>query len=239
MHYFELICTAYIKRDISFRDSFEIISKYISFSMAQINKLRELHNDNRFKFYSFSNFYPIEKSKIYKSHNSYTFKLRSPDSNFIDILSKNLRENINNPNMLIVQTEKQVVKISFINELYTITPTIITTESRLYWTMEKDGDIVKLSKQIHDNIEKKYNNFYKEKLSSRKNFIRLLALKNQKPQTIQLTRGAKKIRLFGNKFKIIPHEDTISQRLAFMALSCGLGEKNSFGGGFCIRDKTE
>jgi predicted HicB family RNase H-like nuclease len=42
MRYFELTCTAYIKRDISFRDSFETISKYISFSMAQVEELKRV-----------------------------------------------------------------------------------------------------------------------------------------------------------------------------------------------------
>jgi len=46
----------------------------------------------------------------------------------------------------------------------------------------------------------------------------------------------KKIKLFGNKFKIIPKADEISQKLAFIALGAGLGEKGSFGGGFCIAE---
>ena len=28
--------------------------------------------------------------------------------------------------------------------------------------------------------------------------------------------------------------DEVSKKLAFVALACGLGEKNSFGGGFCL-----
>lgn len=30
------------------------------------------------------------------------------------------------------------------------------------------------------------------------------------------------------------NEDKVSQKLAFIALACGLGEKNSFGGVFCL-----
>ena len=30
------------------------------------------------------------------------------------------------------------------------------------------------------------------------------------------------------------NEDDVSQKLAFIAFTCGLGEKNSFGGGFCL-----
>jgi len=43
-----------------------------------------------------------------------------------------------------------------------------------------------------------------------------------------------RVRLFGNKLKIVPNEDETSQKLAFVALSCGLGEKQSYGGGFCL-----
>ena len=72
MKYFELICTAYIKKDIRFKDSFEVISKYISSSMAQNKELKALHEKGRvFKHYAFGNFYPIEKEKVYKKGNSY------------------------------------------------------------------------------------------------------------------------------------------------------------------------
>ncbi|MCK4440354.1 MAG: CRISPR-associated protein Cas6, partial [Sulfurovaceae bacterium] len=87
---------------------------------------------------------------------------------------------------------------------------------------------------LHDNLEKKYFDFYGEKLLPHQNFIQLLEIKNIKPQTIWTTKNGKSFRFFGNKFRIVPHEDEVSQKLAFVALACGLGEKNSFGGGFCI-----
>ena len=63
MKYFELICTAYIKNDISFKSSFDTLLKYISYAMAQDSKLKELHaKENVFKHYNFGNFYPIEKA---------------------------------------------------------------------------------------------------------------------------------------------------------------------------------
>lgn len=234
MKYFELTCTAYIKKDLSFKESFEVISKYISFSMAQQDELKELHAKQGFKHYGFGNFYPIEKDKIYKKGNTYQFVLRSPDEDFIDRLSKTLRQNIDNPNFLVIDTHKRTVKQFFISELYSATPVIVSIENGLFWTMEKDGDIMKLQKQLHDNLEKKYQSFYDEPIKSEQNFIQLLEVKNRVPQNIQITKNGKTIRLFGNKFRIVPNEDEISQKLAFLALSCGLGEKNSFGGGFCV-----
>jgi len=244
MYYFELTCTAYIKRDIAFKESFEILSKYISYSMAQNEKLKALHNKEcTFKYYSFGGLFPIEKDKIYKKGNTYTFVLRSLDETFIEILSKILRENIHHQYLQVVDTHKRSVKQFFVNELYSVTPVIVTVENGFYWTMEKDGDIIKLQKQLHDNLEKKYHDFYGEKIEGKQNFIQLLEIKNRVPQTIQMSKKDMKtgkvtsFRFFGNKFKIIPNEDEVSQKLAFVALACGLGEKNSFGGGFCLGDR--
>ena len=234
MKYFELTCTAYIKKDISFKESFETISKYISFSMSKTDELKELHEKQGFKHYSFGNFYPVEKEKIYKKGNTYQFVLRSLDEMFIDALSQTLRQNINNSNFLVIDTHKKIVKQFFISELYSATPVIVSIENGLFWTMEKDGDIMKLQKQLHDNLEKKYQSFYGEPIKSEQNFIQLLEVKNRVPQNIQIIKNGKAIRLFGNKFRIVPNEDEVSQKLALVALACGLGEKNSFGGGFCL-----
>jgi len=234
MKYFELTCKAYLKNDISFKDSFEAISKYISFSMAQNERLKNLHESKNYKFYVHNNFYPIEQDKLYKKGNIYEFKIRSIDESFINALDMLLKQNTNNPNLLVVESCKKSIKQFFISEFYSITPVISTYEIGKYWTMKQDGDILKLQKLLQDNLEKKYNAFYGTKLSPTQNFIQLLEIKNQKPQNIWTSKNSKSFRFFGNKFKIIPNEDEISQKLAFLALGCGLGEKNSFGGGFCL-----
>ena len=234
MKYFELICTAYIKKDTSFKDSFEVINKYINFSMAQNQILKALHERKGYKFYNFGNFYPTEKEKVYKKGNSYQFRLRSPDEAFVDNLSKTLRQNIDNPNFLTVEVTKRAVKQFFVSELYSATPVVVTADKGVFWTMERDGDILKLQRLLHDNLEKKYFDFYGEKLKVEQNFVQLLEIKNRVPQSIWASKNKKSFKFFGNKFRIVPNEDEVSQKLAFLALGCGLGEKNSFGGGFCI-----
>lgn len=234
MHYFELTCTAYLKKPIDHKESYEKLARYISFSMMQNESLKALHEKRGFKHYCFGGFLPLEAEKVYKQGGHYRFAVRSLDENLIDTLADELRKNINNPDLQVLQTFKRRYRQNFIRELYTVTPTIVTTENNLFWTMEKDGDILRLQKQLHDNIEKKYKSFYGEEIEPQQNFIQLLEIKNRKPQTIQITKDGKKIRFFGNKFKIVPHEDEVSQKLAFVALGAGLGEKNAFGGGFCV-----
>lgn len=235
---FEQRCKAFIKQDIEFRASFEILSKYMSFSMMR-GGLEESHGKEGYKHYTFSGFRQKKDEKVYKAGEMYEFVIRSLDESFVESLAKALRENIDNPFMLVVQITKKKIQQFFISELYSVTPVIVSckdadSERSYYWTVEKNGDIMQLQKQLHDNLEKKYQSFYGEELKSDQNFIQLIELKNKVPQNIIIHKEGKKIRFFGNKFRIIPNEDALSQKLAFVALACGLGEKNSYGGGFCV-----
>ena len=238
MKYFELRCKAWLKEEIGFKSSFEIISKYISFSMMK-GASSELHERSGYNYFVFGSFLPLERDGVHKVGQTYEFTLRSLAESFIDDMRDALRKNSDNPKMIVVTTEKREFGIKFISELYSASPVIVTSGNDeegtpIYWTMERDGDIIKLQKQLHDNLLKKHKSFYGEEITPQQNFIQLLELKNRVPQSITMYKEGKKVTFFGNKFKIIPNEDETSQKLAFTALACGLGEKNSYGGGFCL-----
>jgi len=198
------------------------------------------HTKTGFKHYSFSGFKPEKediKNAFYKSGTTYTFTIRSLDENFLETLSLALRQNIDNPYFLVIQTHKKIIKQFFISQLYSVTPVIVTysdNEHQMFWTMEKNGDIMQLQRQLHDNLEKKYKSFFGEDIKIKQNFIQLLEIVNRVPQNIIIKKDANKIRFFGNKFRIVPNEDEASQKLAFLALASGMGEKNSYGGGFML-----
>jgi len=234
MKIIELKCTVYIKNDISFDKSFEILGKYISFSMCQDEKLEILHNDNKsFKNYCFGGFYPTEKEKVYKKGKTYTFSIKTIDDDFANRILPHLTQNTNNKNCIIVDINKKVIRQHFITEIYSATPVIVTMKNKRFWM--KEDDIMLLQKQLQDNLLHKYKAFYGEELEPIQNFIQLLELKNNRAQTIKLTnKEGKQYRLFGNKFRIIPNEDDLSQKLVFLTLGVGLGEKSGYGGGFCL-----
>jgi len=244
MKIFELKCITYLKQDVSFEDSFDSISKFINYSICQKDEYKQKHNQNVFNNYCFGSFFPIEKDKLYKKGNTYYFTFRTIDEKFAKELSNLLRANINNPYLQIVQVEKRDIKQFFISEIYSATPVVVSLKKenekshQLFWTLEKSGDILELQKQLQENLIKKYEEFFGEKLNVSQNFIQLLEIKNHKPQSVCFTTTKnemqKKIRLIGNKFRIIPNEDEISQKLAFLSLGVGLGEKSSYGGGFMI-----
>ncbi|QKF77959.1 CRISPR-associated endoribonuclease Cas6 [Arcobacter defluvii] len=244
MKIFELKCITYLKQDVSFEDSFDSISKFINYSICQKDEYKQKHNQNVFNNYCFGSFFPIEKDKLYKKGNTYYFTFRTIDEKFAKELSNLLRANINNPYLQIVQVEKRDIKQFFISEIYSATPVVVSLKKenekshQLFWTLEKSGDIIELQNQLQENLIKKYEEFFGEKLKVSQNFIQLLEIKNHKPQSVCFTTTKnemqKKIRLIGNKFRIIPNEDEISQKLAFLSLGVGLGEKSSYGGGFMI-----
>ena len=213
MTIFELKCEAYLKNFIELKESFDILSKYINFSIYQSKEL-DLENI-----------------------------IRSINKVLIEELEYLLCKNINNSYLQVVSTQKKEIKQYFIKELYSATPVIITDRKdergkQLFWSLYYNGDILSLQKKLQNNLEKKLKYFYQEELVDSKNFIQEIELKNQKPQSIyfKTTKDKKEriIRLLGNKLRIVPNSDDISQKLAFLSLAVGLGEKSSLGGGFCL-----
>ena len=69
--------------DISFKESFETLSKYISYSMAGDRELKASHESKGFKHYCFGGLFPIEKENVYKKGSSYSFIIRSLDERLI------------------------------------------------------------------------------------------------------------------------------------------------------------
>lgn len=239
MKYFELTCKIFIKNNIHYKESFHAISKYLNYSLGQDEHYGKMIRNSTFRPYCFGGFYPIQKDKIYKKGDTHQFTIRSIDEALVDILIENMRANINNKDFQVVDVKK-LVKTQFqINEIYSATPVIVSSEKNekghpVYWTMQRCGDIEKLQTKLHSDLISKYNSFYEDDIDEDHNFIQDLELKNRVPQNIHIKRNNRGHTFFGNKFKIIPNEDETSQKLAFLALCVGLGEKANFGGGFCL-----
>lgn len=243
MKIYELKCKAYLKIDIELKDSFDVLSKYINYSMYQNEVYEYKDKSNTINNYCFGNFYPTEMDRIYKKDNIYEFVIRSIDEEFIDKIEKAFIKNINNSFIQVITTVKKEIEQFFIKELYSATPVIVSDKKnemgkQLYWSLDYNGDISALQTQLQNNLEKKLKQFYSEVVEVSGSFIQEIEIKNLKPQSIyfKTIRNKKEqlVRLIGNKFKIVPNEDELSQKLAFLSLGVGLGEKSSLGGGFCL-----
>jgi CRISPR-associated endoribonuclease Cas6 len=219
---------------MNFNCANEKIGQSISRIMLDDSELTELHGKTGFKFYNFNSFYPIEKDGIYKAGRVYIFKIRSFGEEFIKKMKALLPKTECAYRVLSVQSK--TVKKSFLTNLYTLTPVIVTVNGR-GWA--KEEDFMLLQERLQGNLEKKYNDFFgKEefKKDGQGTFIQRIELLNRKPMTVKY----KDMKFIGNKFKIWVNEDESSQKLAFTALACGLGEKNTIlGAGFCTGGDRE
>lgn len=65
---FELIITVLLRENVHYEDSLQLIGGFINKTMLQNENLKALHKRKGYKNYVFSNFYPIEKDKIYKKN---------------------------------------------------------------------------------------------------------------------------------------------------------------------------
>jgi CRISPR-associated endoribonuclease Cas6 len=151
--------------------------------MLEDEKLKALHATKGFKYYTFGGLLPVEREKTYSKGDTYHFTIRSLDEVFINKVSIAMRKNIDNPHLLIVETDKKTIKQFFITELYSATPVIVTMAKGRYWV--KEDDLMTLHKQLQDNLEKKYQDFYNKPIKSNQSFIQLFELKNHRLQTIQ------------------------------------------------------
>lgn len=227
LKYFELTITVFLKKDIYFIETNALLSKIIIKAMALDKQLLEKHLDTGYKHYVFSGFYPIEKDKYYKEGRVYIYRIRTLDS----YLSQKLMENlplIEDANIKTISVQVQEQKRRYINHIYTLTPAVATVNNE-YWTL--GDDIFLLQERIQNNLEKKYKDFYEEEIKIENPFISSIEILNKKPIVYRY----KTTSIVGNRLRIFVNSDEISQKLAFIAVSTGLLEKNSaLGMGFCL-----
>lgn len=237
MEYYEIKVTLLLKKDIRLENINEFISFNINKSMISDAELKKSHGSKGFKPYCIGSLYPFDlENKIYRANQIYILTIRSIDKDFLNKLKNVLKQSKDlDFNVLACQFMKKTY--SFIESAFTLTPCIISitneeSKKTRYWTKD-DSSLDFVKKRIKANLEKKYFQFYYEKIIAPDDFISMIEIKNRIP----IVYNYKKSKLFSNKFKITFNSDVISQKLAFLAFGVGLLEKNSLGFGFLTKGK--
>lgn len=229
MYYIKQKYILILKKDINYKNFNEEIAKGIQICMFYSKYLQDLHNIyNKYKFYCFSNFIEKEKDNIYKKGKNYTIEFNFINNKMaeefeIALFSKNnpifyVEDKINENNI-----SQQNYKI---NELLSIQPVILTNKDKYLEIKTMDLNMVK--EKITKNAINKYNNLYKCNLPYF-DFIEEIKIINNYSISCIYKKGI----ILGNKYLLKIKKDDISQILAFILLSTGIGEKNSLGFGFC------
>lgn len=226
MLYYTAKFTIVFKNTIAAHQVNEIISSSINMAMFRDEGLKNLHEKNTFKGYTFSSPYPIETEKIYKPQTLYLLELRSINLNFL-LKMKTLLP-MSTSYFKVLSCEVNNCKQQYVDKLVTITPAI-TTLNGSYWVKEDGLEVV--MDRMHNNAVRKVKILLNDTFPEpSENFIQCISQLNRKAIKIPY----KNTSLIGNKFEIVVKSDAVSQKLAWVVLGCGLAEKGSQGCGFCI-----
>lgn len=220
----ELKVKVYLNSNINMSSSLESISKLIDKTFLKDDKLSRFHKENKFKNYCFNMLYPLEKSKIYKKGEIYTFIIRTVDKELSNHFTQNLTNEYTSE-IKVLTLDKRVISKKHIDKVYSITPIIAKFEDG-YW--RKNNTIDVLEKRIKDNIIKKYNQFHKTEIDEDFELFTNIHIKNKKPISTQF----KDIKLLGDKLELRIAENGQAQELIYFALGVGLGEVSSRGFGY-------
>ncbi|MGB9681183.1 MAG: CRISPR-associated endoribonuclease Cas6, partial [Minisyncoccia bacterium] len=151
-----------------------------------------LHDKKGYKFFCFSNIFPIPKDRIIRRNETKKLLISSPDKLFIKIISEKLQEKIENKEKIYIgeyefsvdKIETFQLKLSRNLKLTSATPIVIRIPQRnykkykipiefrnkpyIFWRPNYSFEA--FLKQLEENLIKKYKEFYKTDLQNKEIF---------------------------------------------------------------------
>ncbi len=224
MKVYEIKVKSYLLKDIDLNNIQNEICNIIDKALSRDDKWLEFHKKNIYKNYCFDAMYPIEKDKVYKCGNIYTFTIRTINKELADYFNTVLANEYNDL-IKCLTTEIRILPKKIIEKIYSLTPVIIKNDSG-YW--RENLSLEDFEKRLKENLIKKYNYINNTKIDEDFDLYLSIEFKNKKPYAVNY----KNIKLLGDKISINISDNKIAQDLAYMALGTGLCEFNSRGGGF-------
>jgi CRISPR-associated endoribonuclease Cas6 len=228
----------------------------VIYSLLKDTPYSILHNKKGYKFFCFSNIFPIPKKeqngKIFEGERK-KLLISSPDKLFIKFLEDKLQQkleekkeiNIGDMSFRILKVKKFEIKLKKNIRLITATPIIIRIPERNYEKYKIPKQYRKkryvfwrasypfeaFVKQLEENLVKKYNEFYKTNLSIDEGIFEIF--KYKKSVATRFILHGKEQMLVGSIWEFIFTYLTEKQKkLLEFGIDCGLGERNSLGFGF-------
>ncbi|MCL2320777.1 MAG: CRISPR-associated endoribonuclease Cas6 [Oscillospiraceae bacterium] len=220
----ELILKVYLLNDIRLENVQREICKIIDNCFFVIGDFPSIHIENRFKYYVFSGFYPLEMDKIYKKDTTYTVTIRTIDDYLSDHFIKYLSDE-KTSSIKALTIEHRILPQYKIERLFSLTPCILKFEEG-YW--RNHFPIDEFERRLKENLIKKYNSFFDKKVDEDFKVYDILEFTNKKP----VSTNYKNIKLLGDKITLYISSDEQAQEFAYFLLGTGILEMNSRGYGF-------
>lgn len=227
---YQLEVYVYLNNNIHIKNSYEKIANLINFSMNKNQELSKLHLQHRgFKHYCISGLTPSEKDMILKEGEIYSFRIRSLKQEIINNFKSTL-QGIETEDFIVVNIN-DIIKFEAdnVNEIYSVTPTIVTKNDKCWNYIEDEFEYFKQS--IFNNLNKKYNDLQKINLSVNiDDIIDDISIKNKYAVVTEY----KNVKFLGYKVRIKFKDNNLAKDFIRVALAEGIGERNSsFCQGFC------
>ncbi|MEW9096963.1 MAG: CRISPR-associated endoribonuclease Cas6 [Clostridiaceae bacterium] len=224
MEVYELVLKVFLLKSIESSNALEKISEIIDKTLAKDEKFLDFHDANKFKYYSYTSFFPIEKDKIYREGRIYSIKIRALRKDLVEYLKKNL-VNEYTEHVKSLTLEYKIINKKHIEKIYSITPVIMKT-NKGYW--KGNLSLTEFERRTKENLIKKYNDYFNTKIDEDFELFRMIKFENNKPISCLY----KNIKILGDKLTINIAENSTAQELTYFALGAGILEMNSRGYGF-------
>ncbi|MEM5797504.1 MAG: CRISPR-associated endoribonuclease Cas6 [Candidatus Aenigmatarchaeota archaeon] len=216
------------------------------YNLLKETKYDILHDKKGYKFFCFSNIFPIGDTKAGDMRN---LLISSPDNLFIKFLEDKLKKLANDKFVNIGEMSFKIKEVSLLRirlgrdcRIISATPIIIRIPEKnyekygirekkkryVYWRPEYAFEA--FVKQLEENLFKKYNEFYKTDVGE---FHIFEQFKYKKPVVSHIIINGKEYKMIGSIWEFIFSYLSKEQRkILEFGIDCGFGEKNSLGFGF-------
>jgi len=220
---YEISYSAYLLKNINYRDVLEKFSKFVDSSFSGNQTLLTMHDKKEYKKYNFNSPYPTEPDKVYKKDKIYKIQIRTIDP----LLAKFFMEKmVDHKDEFFkgIKADIRVLPRNYIEKLYSITPALMKREGG-YWKNHMTFD--KFEEEFNANAMKKYQFFTGEKIEEESPFYYSITMQEK-----AMSFNYKDTLFLGDKLELMIKEDALSQDIAYMSLGVGIMENNTRGCGF-------
>ena len=217
------------------------------YSLLKESEYSVLHDKVGYKFFCFSNIFPIGEMKIGDKRN---LLISSPDRLFIKTLESRLKGLIDeNKAINIGEMSFKIIDILLLKtrlrkncRIISATPIIIRIPEKnyekygikekkkryVYWRPEYAFEA--FVKQLEENLFKKYNEFYKTNVEE---FPIFEQFKFKKPVVSHVIIGGIEYKMIGSIWEFMfSYLSKQQKKILEFGIDCGFGERNSLGFGF-------
>jgi len=202
------------------------------YSLLSDTGYKSLHESNRFKFFCFSDIFPIGD---FRRGEQKRLLVSSPDKGFINALHDSIKDKkLVDIGHYSFKLSSRKVELGLKRRFITGSPVVLykDNQTNTYFSFSRDGDLSFFLDRVKENALKKYNAFYCDEFSfegpvfDRLHFKRDVVVSNIKDGNEYI--------VIGSTWNLLEklEMDREERRFYTFLMDCGLGEKNSAGFGF-------